>query len=757
MVTRGEKRSAPDDDDKNDDEGPACQSCRKRKARCSRQQPCQQCIKLNVECMYDESRQRPGMRPGVVEALNQRLTSLEQMFIGQGLLLRPLLGEIGSRTSAAASGTDLNGQTRTLREELLGYANSNPTPKLHVAPASTSGLTSAHVPADNSSMNAGTQPLTAPALPPPEVVDRLVTLYFQQIHPWIPVLHISNFQQQLKDPIERGKLSTVLLAIVSVSLRLDNGDYRRTITDLKGRCLTYRHAVILRSMETFSVQNLQALVIVAFDIIGSGRGPSAWSVVGSMARTVEQLGLSVEERDDNSSDCATHALIRRISFLKSPRSWVEREERRRIFWMVFLMDRFCSVATGWNNSLTGADVQRRLPCEGALWEAARAVHTPFFGIAERSPSSQTAPDLTPSSERRPSNEEEVNNIGGFAFCIEATESLNLVTTFFLRQTVNFENANELQIWLLKFKELDLRLVRWRLFLPSRWNDARAPDSKGLMDPNLSLAHMTHNTAVIQLHQCIAYPSPHWKSSSIALPSSTSAETCVTAAAEIASIAQRFLEMVSGVVNPQFSFCLFVAGRVLLAHSVHHSTTLSSVFNTIATSLETIAKRWNGSELDSKDNLASRFASRLRKARSSAKADPSSQHNSLLDIQEPAYSDDLPSTVPGTRCGSALPEPSIPVPDIPQATAAQTPPTDFSPDSMSLAFPPMPYSLQQHHRDISLTESQLNAYMPSLAQEGQMLLPGQEFQELTNYFDAPFDEMLRVSTYVGELGVMQADV
>jgi hypothetical protein len=84
-----------------------------------------------------------------------------------------------------------------------------------------------------------------------------------------------------------------------------------------------------------------------------------------------------------------------------------------------------------------------------------------------------------------------------------------------------------------------------------------------MDPNLALAHITHNTAVIQLHQCIAYPSPRWKSSSIALPSSTSADTCVTAAAEIGSIAHQFLHMVSGVVNPQFSFCLFVAGRVLL--------------------------------------------------------------------------------------------------------------------------------------------------------------------------------------------------
>ena len=65
-----------------------------------------------------------------------------------------------------------------------------------------------------------------------------------------------------------------------------------------------------------------------------------------MARTVEQLGLSVEERDDEQSDAGTHSLIHRIAFLKPAQSWVETEERRRVFWTVFLMDRFCSVATG---------------------------------------------------------------------------------------------------------------------------------------------------------------------------------------------------------------------------------------------------------------------------------------------------------------------------------------------------------------------------------------------------------------------------
>ncbi|KAI8941889.1 hypothetical protein NX059_000003 [Plenodomus lindquistii] len=742
MVNCGEKRPAPDSNDR-DDDSPACQSCRKRKAKCSRQQPCQQCVKLKVDCLYHEHRQRPGIRPGVVEALNQRLTSLEQMFIGQGLLLRPLLQQLGSRSNPLAPEPDggLEGQVHALQQELLGYANRSPVPELRHVRAS---LPSNELPANpHTSVPTHTdvQPLTAPTLPPTEIVDRLVELYFREIHPWIPVLHVSDTKRKLEDPVQREKLTSVLLAIVSVCLRIDNSDYARASHDLKALCLRYRHAVMLRSMETFCVQNLQALVIISFDILGSGRGPSAWSVVGSMARTVEQLQLSVEETNDEPSDASKYSLISRIAFLKPPQSWVETEERRRVFWTVFLMDRFCSVATGWNNSLTDADVRRRLPCEGALWEAGRPVPTPFFGIAERSPtSSQTVQTLAPGIERHTTDEEEVDHIGGFAFCIEATESLNLVTTFFLRQAVNFDSTKELQIWLLKFKELDLRLVRWRLFLPSRWHDARAPNSNGRMDPNLALAHMTHNTAVIQLHQCIAYPSPCWESSSIALPSNTSADTCVTAATEIGSIAQQFLQICSGIINPQFSFCLFVAGRVLLAHCVHHSTALSDEFDIIVASLATIAKRWNGFQEQGSDNLASRFASRLRQARTSATGDLTSRKNSLLDIRQPAYSEDM-SSMPGTRRGSVHLESTTFPPDIPSFDAAQTAPIGFSPDSMSLAFPPMPYSLQQHSGAFPPTEGHGKPCIPSLDHGEQALVPPDpEVQELANYFDAPFEEV-----------------
>lgn len=84
-----------------------------------------------------------------------------------------------------------------------------------------------------------------------------------------------------------------------------------------------------------------------------------------------------------------------------------------------------------------------------------------------------------------------------------------------------------------------------------------------MDTNLTLAHMTHNTAVIHLHQATAFPGPEWGDSRAKLPSQNSSETCITAACEIRTIAQQYLRQCTAIVSPQFCYCLFIAGGVLL--------------------------------------------------------------------------------------------------------------------------------------------------------------------------------------------------
>lgn len=105
-----------------------------------------------------------------------------------------------------------------------------------------------------------------------------------------------------------------------------------------------------------------------------------------------------------------------------------------------------------------------------------------------------------------------------------------------------------------------------MFLPQKWKEANISRQPAVvtMDPNLTLAHITHNTSMILLHQRIAYPPLEWLEV-VKLPILSSAETCETAASETANITQKFLDNSHprSIVDNQFAFCVFVSARVLL--------------------------------------------------------------------------------------------------------------------------------------------------------------------------------------------------
>lgn len=83
------------------------------------------------------------------------------------------------------------------------------------------------------------------------------------------------------------------------------------------------------------------------------------------------------------------------------------------------------------------------------------MQTPFFRDSGR-PKSPIEESLSPESATSPSDEP----IGGFAYVIEASDLLSLVTKFLLRYSVDVEDAQGLQFWLMKFKELDLKLLQY---------------------------------------------------------------------------------------------------------------------------------------------------------------------------------------------------------------------------------------------------------------------------------------------------------
>jgi hypothetical protein len=133
---------------------------------------------------------------------------------------------------------------------------------------------------------------------------------------------------------EKERLAVVLHAMVYAAAKfLDGDDLATTNTESQRR--HSRQVVLLEAMSCPSITNLQALIIIAFNHIGSGEVAAAWSLVGSLTRTVEYLRLTVEPEE-----LQKHPLRRPLTLLDDPFDWTEIEERRRLFWNIFLLDRF---------------------------------------------------------------------------------------------------------------------------------------------------------------------------------------------------------------------------------------------------------------------------------------------------------------------------------------------------------------------------------------------------------------------------------
>ncbi|KAF2850604.1 hypothetical protein T440DRAFT_450619 [Plenodomus tracheiphilus IPT5] len=624
-------------------EGIACNACRKAKLRCSRDRPhCAYCRKTGFDCTYESKRTKPGIKAGAIEIVHRRLDELERRIDEQAI--NNARRDHSSR-DASIHGTSDSGANKILAllaEELPKLVNS-----------SQSQVTSTPEHSQRSTKRRRTGGADAsdasdhiPSLPESRDLEAVVTNYFFHIHPWIPMIHQARFIQRLEDPSQRTQIMVIIQAMMLAACKYVPNAWSHAQTPPE-----IRRWVICTAMDSMSIEGQQALVILAFNDIGSGNATKAWSIIGSLTRTVEYLQLAQEQGDGR-----RRLFSRPYPTLSPTDNWTEVEERRRVFWNVFLLDRFCSVTMGWNTSLTSDDVFRRLPCDGHLWRKEKPVLTPYLGIWDKAkgrlgnPISSVSryPSPTQMTTRNgedhvqmmdnnhlittvPDPETDMSNVGAFAYNIEATESMSRVTSYFLQQNINVRDNHEIGAWLTRFKELDLRLVHWKLLLPQKWKaNPNLTRHVPLMDPNLTTAHVTHNASMILLHQPIAYPPLHWAFRK-RLPSTCSAEACYLAGIEIATITEKYLgkSPLGSPIGIQFAFCLFIAARVLLIHSRYTpGILLPPEFWSLHQSLKEMSRRWRGLEtlpaspvsinesrrqhqLSSTEDLFAKYATRLK--------------------------------------------------------------------------------------------------------------------------------------------------
>ncbi len=103
--------------------------------------------------------------------------------------------------------------------------------------------------------------------------------------------------------------------------------------------------------------------------------------------------------------------------LPEPKDFIEEESRRRLFWMIYLLDRYATIATAFEFALNDREIDRTLPCRDDLWVKNLKVETRWFSTEDH-PDDGEGGHIVGTSE----------NLGAFSYYIEILASCPRSTT-----------------------------------------------------------------------------------------------------------------------------------------------------------------------------------------------------------------------------------------------------------------------------------------------------------------------------------------
>lgn len=317
----------------------SCTQCRTRKLKCDRSRPCcGRCIKLGDVCAYPQSRLQPvrrgnratesetktGQPKDVMKAAKEEdLRRIEQVDIGGP-------GEVLS-------------SPKTLETLLCGTVTGKNASK-----------SESHI------HSSATEPGSSSLLEHPLcsiLIKHLISIYFDKLHHASPMLHRQRFIASLDLPTHMQPplfLQYTIMALAAASSdsyrHLSLSLYQRAkvyanCDDIENHCVTLAHAQYGNLLAKFEAEHLM------------------------FARASMSLCHSVRIAQILNLDKVDAGEEKMNSELGAPNDWVELEERRRTWWVIFCCDRFVSATTKWPALIQVQDIHTLLPSSDEAYES----------------------------------------------------------------------------------------------------------------------------------------------------------------------------------------------------------------------------------------------------------------------------------------------------------------------------------------------------------------------------------------------------
>ncbi|KAL1966035.1 hypothetical protein VTN77DRAFT_4975 [Rasamsonia byssochlamydoides] len=328
-----EQRSAPTERIKRIRQ--ACTNCRQKKTKCSGERPtCSHCQRNNRPCHYEPYSATVGDHHSMsfVSSFNnsellQRLRTIESK-------LAELSGQAPQETRGVAI------------ESSASPEETSPSHNFTATPSAGSKRVRRATLSDLEDSREDPNVVSYKTLPPQPVLNSLVDTYFLHAHnqPY------SYFQEaSFRYKLEKGLLPKCLvLAVLALALRWSDHEYYQGRVH-EAAAAYAREAWLSVLQDHLTVEDIpnlhlaQTTNLLAIVDFTAGRISSGWLKIGLAVRISQDLHL-----------------------MKEPSEWlsyVEQEERRRVFWSVYLLDKLVSCGRARPPALSDEDCHVQLPCD----------------------------------------------------------------------------------------------------------------------------------------------------------------------------------------------------------------------------------------------------------------------------------------------------------------------------------------------------------------------------------------------------------
>ncbi|KAF7717420.1 D-galacturonic acid-responsive regulator GaaR-like protein [Penicillium ucsense] len=302
-----------------------CKSCRKRKIKCNRLRPsCEACKVFQCPCIYDAIPKKRGPKTDVLEALLKRVDGLEKKLQDEKSSISPTSpreqrSDEGPPQAPVAVAPAATGSARRKTIDASSYTIHPAVESRPPLPSSLSHGAEAFPRVTGQSPSTGVS-AQSPASQHNSLSDGVLNAFFARLHG--KPFHILD-EAETRQRHQANLLPTHLaMAISAMTIRYTVVGQRDQAYALRMGLETAMQARRMIDVDDPTIDGLQSLLLLSQAFFAYGMGKKAYMTFSNCAAMAVALDL-LREMPSKANVSAS-----------------ERETRRRLFWSIYLMDRF---------------------------------------------------------------------------------------------------------------------------------------------------------------------------------------------------------------------------------------------------------------------------------------------------------------------------------------------------------------------------------------------------------------------------------